>query len=101
MVFFILTRDGFDELKNSFGRVPQSVWINQDVLSVDEIEALRKAGIEVTNFVRHIDPCNESAIADAMTTIQDHHLGQRVWVVAVPSNLQFDTDADGAGQPNR
>jgi hypothetical protein len=94
MVFFILTRGGFDELRNSFARVPSSVWINKDVLSMNEIETLRKDRIDVMNFVRYIDPFNESAIADAMSTVQDHHPGERVWVeFAAPSNLQFDTDA--------
>lgn len=94
MVFFILTRDGFDELKNSLGRVPSPVWVNKDVLSLDEIEALRKDRIEVMNFLRYIDPFNESAIADATSTVQGHHLGQRVWVeFAATSNSQFDTDA--------
>jgi hypothetical protein len=94
MVFFILTRDGFDELKISLGRVPSPVWVNKDVLSLDEIEALRKDRIDVTNFVRYIDPFNEFAIADAMSTVQDHHPGQRVWVeFAATSNSQFDTDA--------
>jgi hypothetical protein len=102
MVFFILTRDGFDELRRSFGRTPSPVWINNDVLSLDEIEALRKDGIEVTNFVRNIDPFDDSAIADAMSTIQDHHPGQHLFVeFAASSNSQFDTDAVGAGQPGR
>lgn len=94
MVFFILTRDGLDELRSSFGRVPPSMWVNKDALSVDEIEALRKDGIEVTNFVRYIDPFNESAVADAVNNIQDHHPEQRVWVeFAASSNSQFDPDA--------
>ncbi|HYD59501.1 MAG TPA: hypothetical protein VEC35_04065 [Noviherbaspirillum sp.] len=94
MVFFILTRDGFDELRNSLGRVPSPVWVNKDLLSLDEIEALRKDRVEVTNFVRHIDPFNESAVMDATSTVRNHHPGQHVWVeFASLSNSQFDTDA--------
>jgi hypothetical protein len=94
MVFFILTRGGFDELRSSLGRVPSPMWVNKDVLSLDELEALRKDRIEVTNFVRYIDPFNDSAMPDAMSTVQDHHPGRRVRVeFAACFNSQLDTDA--------
>jgi hypothetical protein len=94
MVFLILTREGFDELKKLFGRPPSPVWINHDVLSLGEIEAIRRDGIAATNYVRYIDPFTVSAIEGAVRTLQEHHPGERVWVEFAPSsNLALDVDA--------
>jgi hypothetical protein len=43
------------------------LWINDEVLSDSELLNLRKAGVEVTNFVRSIDLHDMSAIKQAIS----------------------------------
>jgi len=80
MIFFVLTRTGYDELLQHFGRSPSPLWVNDGVLSSAELMQLRHEGIAVTNFANVIDTKNLSAVNSAIETIQEHHEGQRVWV---------------------
>ncbi len=83
MVYLALTRQGYNELIAQRGS-PSVLWVNDGVLSDSELLKLREAGVDVTNFVRSIDPHDMSAIEQAVLTVQDHHSGQRVWVEYVP-----------------
>lgn len=80
MVFFALTRLGYEELVRQSGHPPSPIWVNAGVLSDAELVQLRGAGVEVTNFTRLIDAADSEAILVAVQTIQEHHSGQRVWV---------------------
>ena len=84
MVYFVLTRAGYDELIAQRGSTPSPLWINDGVLSASELLELREAGVEVTNFTRFIDPQNVNEIEEAIFTVQDHHSGQRIWVEYAP-----------------
>jgi len=81
MVFFVLTRTGYEELLNRFGKmVPNPLWANKDVFSADELDEMRQQGSEVTNFTYIVNIQDSVEIAEAVQTIQEHHPGQRVWV---------------------
>lgn len=80
MVFFALTRHGYEELVSQTGRAPSPIWVNAGVLSEAELAQLRSAGVEVTNFTHTIDAADSEAILVAVQSIQEHHNGQRVWV---------------------
>lgn len=80
MVFFALTRHGYEELVNQTDRAPSPIWVNAGILSDAELSQLRSAGVEVTNFTHFIDAGDSEAILEAVQTIQKHHSGQRVWV---------------------
>ena len=84
MVYFVLTRAGYDELNAQQGSILSLLWVNDGVLSASELLALRKAGVKVTNFTRVIDPHNVSEIQEAVLTVQEHQSGQRVWVEYAP-----------------
>ena len=102
MVFFVLTREGLEKLRYCIGRMPSPVWVNEGVLSVEAIDAFRKDGVEISHFVRYIDPYDELKVADGISTIQDHHAGSIVWVERPAlSNSRFDADGKAAGQPGR
>ena len=85
MVFFALTRLGYNELLGHLGKAPSPLWVNEGVLSDSELEQLRLAGAEVTNFTSAIDPRSISAVEDAIHTVQEHHAGEIVWVEHVPN----------------
>ena len=80
MVFFVLTRLGYEELLLMFGDAPSPLWVNAEVLSLAELEKIRSDGKDVTNFTHVINTSDIDAIRDALYTIQEHHQGQRVWV---------------------
>jgi len=85
MVYFALTRAGYDELNAHLGTAPSPLWVNDGVLSASELLELREAGVKVTNFTRFIDPHSMTEIQEAIFTVQDHHSGQRVWVEYAPN----------------
>jgi phosphatidate phosphatase APP1 len=86
MVFLVLTRAGFEELKQNFGRLPSPLWINKDILSEAEFAELRDSGVEITSFARHIHPDEQIALDGAVGIVQGQHAGSAVWVEhAAPS----------------
>ena len=80
MVFLILTRAGYEELVAQFRQPPSPLWVNTGVLSPGELAQLRQAGSEVTDFSCPINIQDSSAIEVAISTVQEHHAGKRVWV---------------------
>lgn len=80
MVFLVLTRAGFEELKQNFGRLPSPLWINKDILSEAEIAELRDRGVEITSFARHIHPGEQIGLDGAVGIVQARHAGSAVWV---------------------
>jgi hypothetical protein len=80
MVFFALTRFGYDELVRVLGHTPSPLWINQGVLTLDERAQLRTSGIDLTDFVERIDPNNHAAVRNATNTVREHHPDASIWV---------------------
>jgi hypothetical protein len=85
MIFLILTRLGYDQLMERSKAVPLAIWVNSGVLSEGELLRLRDSGVEVTDFVRSIDAGNPSAVEGAVATVQEHHVGQTIWVERTPT----------------
>ena len=84
MVWYVLTRPGYDELVASLGKVPSPLWVNENVLSEKKLKQLRENGVEVTNFKHLVNPNDRKAIEDSLATIQEHHPGQSIWVEHAP-----------------
>jgi hypothetical protein len=80
LVFLALTRAGLDELAEHFGRLPSPLWLNDGLLSAEELANLRSKGADVTTFSHRIAPGDSAAIEGALAVIAEHHIGQRVWV---------------------
>jgi phosphatidate phosphatase APP1 len=80
MVFLVLTRDGLDQLKARFGRVPSPLWIGHGLLSDAEIGGMRSSGVQVGMLAGPVDTGSSYAIGDAVRLIQEQHPGSRVWV---------------------
>lgn len=80
MIHFVLTRQGYDQLKASFGTFPFAIWVNDGVLFDGELVELRAQGISVTNFTIAIDLSDPLDVAGAIDTIQQHHPNQSIWV---------------------
>ena len=85
MVFYVLTTTGYQDLSAELGRAPSPVWLNEGVLTSDEVARLREAGIQVTVFSEYRNPEDLEAITKDIWTIQEHHDGESVWVQYPPS----------------
>lgn len=55
MTFLILSRQGYDDLMAQ-GAAPEAIWVNPDVLSDQEIEQLRRRGVELAVLPERVDP---------------------------------------------
>jgi hypothetical protein len=56
------------------------VWVGYGVLSESELAGLRSNGMEITNFTYSIDPSDHEKVLDAISVIEEHHPGERIWV---------------------
>ena len=80
MIYFVHSRESYDQLVVSTAWPPSALWVSLGVLEPSELAALRASGIAVTDFSRTIDPNDAMALADVISTIREHHPGQVVWV---------------------
>lgn len=62
MIIFVLTKYGYNEMESLIKDSKSPVWINKGVLSNSELDEVRGAGIEVTNFTYFISKTNENEI---------------------------------------
>jgi hypothetical protein len=81
MVFLILTRPGFDDVRSQIDATRDAVWVNADVLSPVEVADLRAAGLDLTTFSNPLDLAD---LASDIGTIREHQPGRVVWVEAIP-----------------
>lgn len=82
MVFFAMTRQGVDAFRQlSRGRTA-SLWISAGVLTPAELSELRMQGFGVTSLSAEIHAGDREPVADAISTIKEHHPGEPLWVEA-------------------
>ena len=80
MIYFVLSRNCYEQLAASSGLLPVTLWINGGILSASELSDLRARSLNVTDFAGQIDPADPAEVGAAMDTIRLHHPGQVVWV---------------------
>jgi len=85
MIYFILTKSGFEEVKGQLGHPPSPAWLNPGVLTKEEVDDLRRSGSDLTVFSSAIDPHDSEAITAELWIIQEHHPGKSIWVEFAPS----------------
>ncbi len=86
MVIFVVTRNGYEEMKSLIISAQYPVWIGAGVLSDREIDAIRTLGVELTNFTYTVAPDDRYQVECALETIDQHHPGQRVWCERIASD---------------
>ena len=86
MVIFAVTRNGFIELEPilSTGLYPVWVWVGDGVLDENEIDSLRSRNVDITKFNYEISPEDRKSLDGALSTIAEHHPGERVWIECQP-----------------
>lgn len=80
MVFLVITRRGYDELRQAVGAAPSPLWVGKDVLTGEEVSALRADGSDLTIFSYSFSPREPQAIEGALEMIGRHHSGETIWV---------------------
>ncbi|MEJ1962223.1 MAG: hypothetical protein WDO56_12030 [Gammaproteobacteria bacterium] len=80
MVFLAMTRQGFEGYCQLSSGSRASLWIPGGVLAPEELSELRARGLDVTNFGSEIRPGDVGAVADAISTIREHHPNEPLWV---------------------
>lgn len=83
MVFLAMTRLGYEAYVSLKSRAP--LWVADGVLTPKELDELRAIGLSVTNFTRKIDFADPEELADAISTIREHHPGEPIWVEGIES----------------
>ncbi|MBB3060610.1 hypothetical protein [Microbulbifer rhizosphaerae] len=84
MIIFSVTRKGFKELEPIIKSGKYPVWIGGNVLSEEEVEAVRDENVSLTNFSYQIYPTDKEALEEALCTIAEHHPKERVWCECQP-----------------
>jgi hypothetical protein len=80
MVILVLTKHGFQEIEAILKNPNIKCWINQHILTKDEITEYKNKGIHITDFVYDIDSNSEEQINNALELLHEHHPGEVVFV---------------------
>jgi hypothetical protein len=87
MVFLILSRTGFEELKALLGKCPSPCWVNGDVFSEQELEELRQKGEDISRFSYVISKEDFASLEAVLNTIRDHHPQETIWVECLGGDI--------------
>ena len=79
MVLFVFTKPGWLEMEEPI-RAGNPVWVNDGVLTHEELTSYRTAGVNLTTFSTRVDPEDDAALREALCTIAEHHPGERLWI---------------------
>jgi hypothetical protein len=78
MVFLAITPNGLNEaLKLSVNR-EIDVWCGADAIPETEYNSLQ--GVSISRFVYTLSNESSEVLADAISTIEEHHPNETVWV---------------------
>lgn len=78
MVFFAISRQSYlDYLALNAASAP--LWVTSDVLTEQELWALRDSNASVTVFNFSLSTDDALGREDAIETIREHHPGQTIW----------------------
>ena len=81
MVYLALTPQGLQEILEASEAANTSVWCGADALSETEFEKLERGN--VTRFSYSFKNVDKATIECALSTIEDHHPGERIWIESV------------------
>ena len=82
MIYFVRSRQSYDQLVATSAWPPEALWVGANVLAPAELALLRAEGVSITSFVRSHDP---SDLEGALETIREHHPGKAVWGYYLPA----------------
>jgi len=77
-VYLDLTPKGLQEIFNTPEAAKMAVWCGANALSESEYAKLERNN--VTRFTYSFANCDKATIKRAVSTIEEHHPGERIWV---------------------
>jgi hypothetical protein len=80
LVYLIITRHGYSDLKNKFTESQNSFWIAGNILTKVEIVSHWAANANLTILNKEIDIKAPDKIEDALHDIAEHHPGETIWL---------------------
>jgi len=80
MVFLATTRRGYESFTTL--NPDANLWVSGGVLTTEELAQLRARGLKITDFTHEISSGEPEEIADAISTIREHHPGEPIWIEA-------------------
>jgi hypothetical protein len=80
VVFFVISRKGFEDYLAIKDKLTAPLWISAGVISQSELEFLRYSGTDVTDFNYAIGLNENEVIDDVIETIKEHHPDEVIWV---------------------
>jgi hypothetical protein len=72
MIYLIFTIDGWQQAKDFILEDKAELWINDDVLSDDELSELNAADITVSILPMSVEPNNEKSVMKAVEWVEQH-----------------------------
>ena len=57
-----------------------AVWVGSDAITEEQHRQLTRDGISITRFVYPLATATNEDVAGALSTIEEHHPGEVVWV---------------------
>lgn len=80
MIFFVISRKGFESYLSVATNVSAPLWVSAGVLSQSELDELRSREVNITNFNYEIGLNETEVIEDAIETIREHHPDEVIWI---------------------
>ena len=80
MIILVLTKQGFQEVKSLLYTPNVSCWVNQHILSKDEIAEYKNIDIHITDFAYDIDINSEEQVNNALELLQEYSPGEVIFV---------------------
>ncbi|RYF44374.1 MAG: hypothetical protein EOO38_18040 [Cytophagaceae bacterium] len=81
MVYLALTPQGLQEILDTPEAVEMPIWCGANALSEADFTKLERSN--VTRFIYSFENADKATIQSALSTIEDHHPGERIWVESV------------------
>ena len=80
MIYLIFTQDGFEEAKNTIVEEKASLWVNEDLLTDEQINELSRSAISVHTLPNKVDPGDEKSILAALKQIEKNASDTEIFV---------------------
>jgi len=78
MVFLAITKNGLVEALSLAKENNEPVWCTSNAVSEEEFKTMSE--LNITRFDYSFVISESEILADALSTIQEHHPGKKIWV---------------------
>jgi hypothetical protein len=84
MVYLALDRHAALIILAAAVRGKDEVWLGSDAITDDEYQQFGSEGVKLSRFIYPLTGQSTEAIQDALSTIEEHHPGEVIWIQHVP-----------------